>query len=300
MKIGLKISFTVALIAPTASAGNFAADSDAELEVVSNRIVTNAHNDLTGEVTSDVRVFAYSFGEDPLDPFFLSDPGFGSETGSGLPQGSQVNFDVLTSLRFWNGSGPMSFASTAGGDFIRFNRAITNVDVSGTSAAQSGFPIANVAAGGTMHAHLNTYLMNADSFASPSEGIYLLAIDVGVSSGGIARSLPTYLLFNNGVTQAKFEDAMQYVATPLPGDANFDGSVDTEDFNLLAGGFGQTGRLFFDGDLDESGTIDSVDFAILAGSYGQRINAPLPGTAVPEPGVSCVLVAMGWLFRRSK
>jgi rhamnogalacturonan endolyase len=62
----------------------------------------------------------------------------------------------------------------------------------------------------------------------------------------------------------------------LNGDANRNRKVDTQDFNLLAGRFGQSSSVFSQGDFDFSGTVDSIDFAILVSQFGKTLATPAP------------------------
>lgn len=69
------------------------------------------------------------------------------------------------------------------------------------------------------------------------------------------------------------------VRSVLNADANTDNRVNTLDFNILAGNFGQSGKLFADGDFSGDGTVDSADFVIFASQYGKSLPAAaaLPG-----------------------
>jgi hypothetical protein len=267
----------------------FTIDADVRPAVVNARVVTQAHDDVTGEDISNVRVFSFAFQEDPADPYFISDPGFSAIIGSGLPQGSQLNFNALGSLRFWNGSGAVGFGNTANHEQLRINRGAADVYFSDGSGPQNGFAIANVSAGGVMHAHLNTFLLGNDSY-SPTDGLYLAALDVGCTDAGIARSLPTYFVFNNGAPADALDRALNYLVHPLGGDINFDGRVNTVDFNILAQHFGTGSATYLDGDLNENGIVDSTDFAIFLSGYGQS-TVPVSSTAVPEP---TMLALIGW------
>jgi hypothetical protein len=71
------------------------------------------------------------------------------------------------------------------------------------------------------------------------------------------------------------EDAVQDFFV-LGADANRDRKVNTLDFNLLAGSFGQTGRIFSEGDFSYDFTVDSIDFGILVGQYGKSLPASAP------------------------
>ena len=56
--------------------------------------------------------------------------------------------------------------------------------------------------------------------------------------------------------------------TFLRGDANGDGRVNLNDFNILAANFGQSPRNFTQGDFDYSGNVNLNDFNILASRFG--------------------------------
>jgi hypothetical protein len=68
------------------------------------------------------------------------------------------------------------------------------------------------------------------------------------------------------------------------GDANFDGTVDTTDFNNLASNFSQSGKMWTNGDFNYDNTVDSVDFNLLASNFSKTLAAQGSiGAAVPEP-----------------
>ena len=70
------------------------------------------------------------------------------------------------------------------------------------------------------------------------------------------------------------------VKAALFGDADLDGGVSINDFNALAGNFGQSsGKVWTDGDFDYDGGISINDFNLLAGNFGQTLGA---GGAQPD------------------
>lgn len=83
--------------------------------------------------------------------------------------------------------------------------------------------------------------------------------------------------------------------TPIMADANEDGIVDTQDFNILAGNFG-TGTTFATGNFDGTGTVDSVDFGLLIGQYGKRLPSPGPVAAPSSSPFGATLVEGEGLF----
>jgi hypothetical protein len=69
----------------------------------------------------------------------------------------------------------------------------------------------------------------------------------------------------------------------IPGDANYDGTVDLADFNLLKSHFAN-GSLWAEGDFNSDGRVGLDDFNILKGNFGAQ-----PGNAVPEPAAWLLL-----------
>lgn len=73
----------------------------------------------------------------------------------------------------------------------------------------------------------------------------------------------------------------------LNGDANRDRKVDTQDFNILSGHFGNSGEVFSEGNFnyDAGGNVDSQDFNLFVSKYGKKL-PPLSGAIVlPAQGV---------------
>ena len=56
-----------------------------------------------------------------------------------------------------------------------------------------------------------------------------------------------------------------------PGDANNDGRVNLNDFNVLAANFGQSPRDFTQGDFNYDGIVNLNDFNILAAQFGVTV-----------------------------
>jgi hypothetical protein len=62
-----------------------------------------------------------------------------------------------------------------------------------------------------------------------------------------------------------------------PGDANLDGSVNSLDFNALAGHFNASNQNWDSGEFNYNSVVNALDFNALASTFGQT----LPGTALP-------------------
>ena len=84
------------------------------------------------------------------------------------------------------------------------------------------------------------------------------------------------------------------------GDANRDGVVNGDDFNLLAFSFGGAGTTWDQGNFDSMNGTDGDDFNLLAFKFIQPFPDPPPVSAVPEPtAVPLAMIAcMGLLHAR--
>jgi hypothetical protein len=111
---------------------------------------------------------------------------------------------------------------------------------------------------------------------------------VGANYGGV-----------NGTGSGTFDDL--YVATGqllVPGDANRDNLVDSQDFSILKAHFGEAGG-WDNGDFNGDNLVDSQDFSILKANFGK--SSP-PGAPAPEPSALGLLAlgAMGLLHKRRR
>jgi hypothetical protein len=287
-------------LAATARAENpFVIEADLQPRVQAGRIVIDAIDHTSQQVISNVRTFGWEFGEG-LDPYLIQDPGFDVEADSGLPAGSQVGFNVSQNLLYWPGGASVSFGGTAGGESLHLNFGGGTVSIAAHSPPQSGFNFLTISAGGTGHRHLNSFLV-AGPEHEPAEGVYFTSIRV-TSTGGAAASDPVWLVYNNGATPADFDRALDAIANPFGGDANYSGRVDIADFSILAANFNSGGeRFWFDGDFNGDRAVNIGDFSILAANFNQDAPAPAPrGGAVPEPGAAAMLLGATLICRRRR
>ncbi len=74
-------------------------------------------------------------------------------------------------------------------------------------------------------------------------------------------------------------NAIRLILTP-PGDATNDGSVQFDDFVILAEYFGADGVDGEQGDFDGDGQVQFPDFVLLANNFG---TTPSSASTVPEP-----------------
>lgn len=76
----------------------------------------------------------------------------------------------------------------------------------------------------------------------------------------------------------------------ISGDANFDGVVDSGDFQVLASNFNGAGKSWITGDFDGNGVVNAVDFNKLATNYGES-SPPAMGSLMPEASSLIFLIA---------
>jgi hypothetical protein len=89
----------------------------------------------------------------------------------------------------------------------------------------------------------------------------------------------------------------------LGGDTNFDGTVNSGDFAVLASNFNGSNKSWTTGDFNGDGRVNALDFNALASGFGQTSAVPPTalGTLIPEPGCCAALLAVlvGRRCRRS-
>jgi hypothetical protein len=92
------------------------------------------------------------------------------------------------------------------------------------------------------------------------------------------------------------------------GDANMDGAVNLDDFNVVASNFGQSSMNWQQGDFTGDGNVNLDDFNLLASNFGVSAGAAGPtaqdwselGAAVPEPGLPLVILGVAALAVRRR
>jgi hypothetical protein len=100
----------------------------------------------------------------------------------------------------------------------------------------------------------------------------------------------------------------------IPGDANRNGQIDSDDFARLHSGFGMTNPTWSNGDFNVDQRVDTLDFSMLAREvtgaqidpagpeWGPVLQLVIPRTApVPEPAVtSLAAISLAGLLRRRR
>lgn len=240
--------------------------------------------------------------------------------------------DVQLNLRYTDpnnatggGTWELLAKSTAGEDVVGVvalvggNTGVTGVDAPGGAVSSTGGVWDNatnifrynligadteVVAGDNLDATVTTFAAGGgkdDLFASAAnswDGSVLLA------SGSWTGARPTLSgvqanVYNGtgavpgtvGVTSVRGDSVG--VDGLKPGDADRNGLVNSDDFNLLAVNFGNAGTNWGQGNFDSVAGTNSDDFNLLAVNFGSSSTAP-PVGAVPEPG-AIALIGLGAL-----
>jgi hypothetical protein len=215
----------IALLIFTASAAF--AHEDVVPYAVNGKLATGGHDDILETDNVVQRVFGYDFGEDPLDPYFIGDPGFNSAgvpTGiypndAVLPANFTLGFDVLSTLQYWDGTGGVSFSPAPVDVTLGLNRASSTVLISGTGQSGTVPTIGSTGASGLLHVHVNSLLNSSDGIdplePNASDGIYLVGLELKLPGSGLANSDPIYFVYNNGLDEEIHDEAIGWVEMNL-------------------------------------------------------------------------------------
>ena len=77
------------------------------------------------------------------------------------------------------------------------------------------------------------------------------------------------------------------------GDANLDGKVNAQDFDLLAANYGNFSKVWSQGDFNYDGLVNVADFNALAANFNATpLSSPAFGTLVPS-GDDCIVGRSG-------
>lgn len=204
------------------------ADYDVRPYVLNGQLITGGYDDGTSSFLPVNRVFEYAFQEDLGDPYFTSDPGFNASSSSGIPGGSQISFNILSgspfglpaNFSYWDGNDTdpsmpgiqIGFGLVPHHESINFSYGSSSVTVSNVAGGndQPGFILQTVTSSGAMHRHLGAQLNGGSGL--PTDGIYLLAMEIVSNSPGLTKSDPFFLLYNNGLSDQQMELAYEYVS----------------------------------------------------------------------------------------
>jgi len=257
--------------------------------VQGNKIRTGVYvYDPSNPVTVNVGVQVWGgghFQENPLDPFWTDDPCYGSTTGSGLPAGSHVGFNILSDLLYWDGDGPVSFGPVPSGEQLRIKYGFMIRYAGTVTGFVEGFNFQAVPSDGAFHRHLSYFLLGSDGNSvaadqdgiQAADGVYLLEIEL-TNTAGIASSDPVWLVFRNfspsdPLAAVKHCMALLHVAHDTAhdrprADLDFDRDVDSDDLDRLEACATGPGIPYIEdccreADIDRDGDVDQTDLGFV-------------------------------------
>ena len=245
------------------------------------RIHANAGNDTVNVGDSSSPVTVNTGPEDPAVAPFGDSLVVNSDAGAGdLPVTASVDQDDAVRTLSVLPGGTLRIATDvvlrklAGGQFS----LLGTIDLAGgallggpTQAALRTFLVRGYNGGAWNGTHPQGAI-NSSLAASTTERDavgYGLGSEIAIASIGIFSIAPTDLL-------ARYA---------LSGDANLDATVNLQDFNRLAGNFGQANRAWVHGDATYDGTSNLIDFNLLAGNFGRTFGAAVDAKRLPRPSI---------------
>jgi hypothetical protein len=156
---------------------------------------------------------------------YTDEPGFyGSSLSAGgentIPASSSLNFRILGNLRLWEPA-TSTFSAAAPGERLRiefFGGAASRLSpLDGSTVGGFSIPLGPT---GGFDEHWDFFLDAAPGQTAPGAGIYLLSVDIELDNVSGSRSEPIWLVFNNGLSEAEHDEAIEYVESnivPTPG-----------------------------------------------------------------------------------
>jgi len=149
---------------------------------------------------------------------------------SPLPGNTALSFNVVVpptlgrNFSYWNGVGAVAFGPLPNGERLRFQQNSTfnpgdvNAIATGGSSQVPGFAIATTSPTGFLHHHIH-YRLLGNGVDLATNGVYLVSVEATMP--GLADSLPMYVVYNQGGTDAAGNLALEWVnanlvSTPVP------------------------------------------------------------------------------------
>ncbi len=199
---------------------------DAVNRVESGYFDVNAGNPI---VPND-RAVGYNFGDFSDEPNYANNPGFFAEQnfntdgtpnpgGSQLPAGTLVQFNILSSLLYWNGVDPVSFGPVPAGESLTMYVGNSEATVGPNTGPQPGFTIQQIRsntqlapyAAGSMHQHMDSYINAGIGNASATSGIYIFEMQLTTNDPNASNSLPFWIVWNNNIGEDQRGEAINYL-----------------------------------------------------------------------------------------
>ena len=251
----------------------------------------------------------------------------GAFTGSGVVNNSVVvvvNSDLgatLATLTFGSGA-----ALTGSGGLTINGPGRVTFGAHNAPSVSNAVGALTINSNGVLDLGNNSLTINYGAGLDPDAMVQMLVNEGRAGAAGIISSAA---LASGNLAVGYKDDPLAHtelIEPTLLGDANLDGKVDFNDFNLLAANFGRTGTEWSTGDFNGDGVTNFADFNLLASNFSQNLTPAqaaqviafgrsLAGTpseqaavdafaanagAVPEPGILPALLLLSFAIRRHR
>jgi len=116
----------------------------------------------------------------------------------------------------------------------------------------------------------------------------------GITAVGYAEASDLFTTFPATFAGQSVDATSLLLRYTLGADANLDGLVTSSDFNLLVAHYGESNARWSFGDFDYNGKVNTLDFNRLAGLFGATLptGGAALGSLVPEPASATLLAGM--------
>ena len=219
---------------------------------------------------------------------------------SGFSGGESIGFDAMGAL--WYSDGNATVPSPTGVNLVITPQDLAtpgSVTVTGTSESQPGFLI-GVYDGSALGAYEHQLNYQIDVPGGVPVGAYSLGLRLtgtNAASQPFAPSERFAAIFNNGLDSTTFASVATSLAAhalEIPGDVNFDGTVNIFDINVVSSNWSTPGPL---GDANGDHTVNIFDINVVSAHWGDSIYGGSGAATVPEPSgiVLAVLACLGLL-----
>lgn len=210
------MSVIIVTFAAPVLAGGVPHVGDVGVSFQSGRIVTTLVEEeelLRGGLGLPQRVFDSDLGTVEFGPFGNDEPGY---TSNILPSGARIGFNIREELKRWNGAGFDGgiIETLQVGRFVGTPGEMTR-ETSGGFVP--GFLFATADNSGFIDEHLSHILRGLDTrgFGAPTDGVYLLELELFTDVAGIENSEPYWVVFNLNLDQSVQDDAISFVEQVL-------------------------------------------------------------------------------------
>jgi len=181
---------------------------DIEIEIDNGQLV--AHGAAHSQFGTGYGIFEADFGDLAGGPYKTDDPGYDSVEGTFL-DGDIINYQALGNLWFWDGATWSN--SVSNGESVQLDGNFGETTI-WTTAGVTGDAIGLIGQAGfdgKIHEHLDMRVKAPTGFL-PTAGAYYVTLQL--TSASYDSSNPYLMVFNNGLDETAYENAVHALAVP--------------------------------------------------------------------------------------